>query len=489
MLPTMEAGDLAIVSGPSKPAFKVFLSHRYASWSVNTYFFSLLESTAEIQFDVDEGSTAMNVTRLERMLRDCDAFIGIYPYDGAADTPTPDQLRNASRYFRLELDLAMRSRKPMIVFCDERYGSLLRCPSPALTVMFDEQEVTGAGGFPSADRHRAAFSEFCELVSRSHTYETAHRLRHRSKVGLVLPTQPDGDDYSPDDLAVIGAQLEQHGFDEIEALTWPPALTRQLQNMIANVDWLIVDVGVGGAAAAIVAYLHACFVPTARLAHLKDPEGAPSELEQALFGDYEVGYRQDILRWRDVDELRDGLHKRLVGLRARVRRISTLAEAEEYFQGSAKRKESVFLSYSGRDADVAANVSGALKRRFQHVFDYRDGESLKGGGEWLPSIFEQLSTSAVGVPLLSHAYLESGHCLHEAQGMVDLRDSGKMFVVPVKLAPETLQPPSFLSSIQYMRLNDFSDAERLVEAVIAALDDAAGHGRLPPETRPGMLSS
>lgn len=450
-------------SGPA-PAFKVFLSHRYKSWQVNLYFFNLFAEVAQLQFDVDEGVTAMNVTRLERMLRGCDAFVGIYPYDGN-DVPTPEELARASRFFRLELDLAQRSGRPMIVFCDQRYGALLRCPPPAATVTFDSQEVTAAGGFPSADQHRKAFNRFCELVQSWRSYRVSLAREDRSGVGLLLPDPT----YSAEDRQVVTEQLERQGFDEIEALPQPPRLDRQTRKAAGHLDLLVTDVTVGGAAAAIVAYLHARFMPMVRLARSDGADATPSPLEQALFGAYEVGYPSDVIRWREISELRAGLHERLVGLRRPVRRISTLEHAEQYFLGSAKRKESVFLSYSGSDADVAADVSAALKRRFQQVFDYRDGQSLTGGQAWLPAIFDQLSASAVGVTLLSTSYFASGNCVHEAEQMVALRDSHKMTVVPVKLSGATPELPTFLASIQSWRLGDFPNPDALVESLIAML--------------------
>jgi len=90
---------------------KAFLSHRYQSPAVNTYFHKVFSDAAELQFDVDAATGSTNVTRLERMVRDTDAFVGIYPYDDeGVERPTREQLLEASRYFRLELDLARRSK-------------------------------------------------------------------------------------------------------------------------------------------------------------------------------------------------------------------------------------------------------------------------------------------------------------------------------------------------------------------------------------------
>jgi hypothetical protein len=87
----------------SQLSLKAFLSHRYKSPEINSYFFNLLTNRAEVHFEVDLGSVATNVTRLERMVRSCEAFIGIYPYPGSGDlAPRHEELLKASPYFRLE---------------------------------------------------------------------------------------------------------------------------------------------------------------------------------------------------------------------------------------------------------------------------------------------------------------------------------------------------------------------------------------------------
>src|ERR1041385_1936806 len=169
-------------------SFKAFLSHRYKSPDINLYFFRLFSETAEVQFEVDEGTTATNVTRLERMIRNSDAFIGIYPFNGTwEDAKSAATLRDASKYCRLELDLAIRSRKPAIVFYDARYGDLLKPPGDVLTRTFDAQEVEGTGGYPSADIHRKLFREFCDIVAARKRYDVARMPVEREGTGIIVP--------------------------------------------------------------------------------------------------------------------------------------------------------------------------------------------------------------------------------------------------------------------------------------------------------------
>lgn len=90
-----------------RPSWSLFLSHQYRATHLNLFFYKLFSEVADVQFEVDRGEFATNVTRLERKIRAADAFVGIYPF--SKSDPTPEKLRNESRYFRLELDLATRS--------------------------------------------------------------------------------------------------------------------------------------------------------------------------------------------------------------------------------------------------------------------------------------------------------------------------------------------------------------------------------------------
>jgi TIR domain len=450
-------------------AFTTFLSHRYKSPEVNLFFFRLFADIAEVQFDVDEGTFATNVTRLERMIRSADAFIGIYPFPGTSEAAQqPKELKKASRYFRLELDLAIRSHKPAIIFYDERYGRMLRCPDNIFSVPFNFREVTGAGQVPSAKKFKEEFRRFREIVNTSMTYSVKQRNNPKSTIGIALPPQSSGGGYTPEDIQTIEETLEKYGFDDRKIIRWPPILNRATFSLFHDADWMIVDLGEEMATTGIPAYLHGQFVPMMRLHHLSSnqDEVSPSMLEKVFFGDLEVGYNKDILVWSNRNTLETGLQERLLTIKADVKRIGTRFEAETYFRSAALRREAIFLSYSGKDRDLAADVSAELKKYFQTVFDYRDGKSIRPGQPWIDEIFKQLSASAIGIPLLSEDYFASGNCMHEAREMIAHNDSGKMKVIPIKLYKEPLSSQPWLQSLQYLRFSDYAKAEDVVRDVV-----------------------
>ncbi len=451
-------------------SFEAFLSHRYKSHDINLYFFKLFSDIAEVQFRVDEGVLSTSVTRLERMVREADAFIGIYPFPGSdEEARSPDALLNASRYFRLELDLAIRSRKPGIVFSDVRYGSLLRPPASMMWRQFDAQEVTGTGGSPRADRYRKAFEDFSEIVQAWMAYQSILPDVPRTDIAVALPWGGRGSNsYSGRQKNQLEEILASHGSQEFRILEWPPLLNRQSLAFLGEVDWVLVDHGEKMAATGLPSYLHGQFVPMVRTKRCRsDQETATlSPLEAAMFGGLEVGYRKDMIAWSEPASFYEALAERLTRLNGAVRRIKTWPEAEAYFSSAALRPEAVFLSYSGQDQGIGRQISEALKKRFVRVFDYRDGESIEGGRAWLPEIFNQLVSSSIGVPLLSANYLKSGNCMHEAAQMVAQVDSGKMVMVPILLEDAAWSGTPWLESTQYVQLSKVAGAEEVADKVV-----------------------
>lgn len=463
----VERGGGSSVGVTAPLSFKAFLSHSYSSPPINIYFFNLFKSIGvEVQFEVDVKKGSTNVTRLERIIRGSDAFIGIYPFEAADDStiPTHAQLLDASKYFRLELDMAMRAQKPALVFYDQLYGGVFQGLSGVRSRHFDSLEVMGAGGFPSEVMHRKIIQEFCETIEAAKAYDvtlTSERLEP-SGVGVLLPDRNQlGSGYAPADIELVRATLQAYGFGDLRPV--PLGLTREGAALIQGLDWVVADIG-EPVTASLAAYLHGRFVPAMRLLRR-----AHSPLEDALYEVVEVGYRRDILRWTGHRSLKEGLERRLTSLRLRPKRIGTAEAAAEYFQGAFLRTEKVFVSYSGRDQEVASRLSRRLKETFQHVFDYRDGQSIPAGASWLDQVTGELASSAIGIALLSPDYLDSGNCVQELQLMVAYRNDKKMRVIPVKLESQVELPP-YVQDIQYLRWWEYDhDPAPVVEATLRGL--------------------
>ena len=156
--------------------------------------------------------------------------------------------------------------------------------------------------------------------------------------------------------------------------------------------------------------------------------------ERTLFGGVDVGYGSEVLYWPDLETLRHGLQARIANVLERGTRINDADAADAYFRSAAQRKERVFLSYAGDDEKRARLFARALNDRFQEVFDYRDGTSIRHGEAWREEVFANLSVTAVGIMLLSPAYLQSAHCKEEALVMKEHHTQGRLRLFPIVLA-------------------------------------------------------
>ncbi len=455
----------------AKLALTAFLSHKYKAPVVNEYFFQLFSQSASAEFEVDVGSAPTNVTRLERAVRDADAFIGIYPFDElGTDNPSLDDLTRAARYFRLELDLAARARKPGLIFTDLRFRGILSAPAPIRQVVFDVQEVAGGGSKPSSPKFIRAFQTFAEQVRAARDYALVEEGADdgTNLVGILLPPDSAGLGYKRDQIDAIVQTVNAARYEAVE-LPWPPVITPEWIGKIRSLDWMVLDVGAISFATGVVGYLHGEFKPALRL--LRVPESSGNAVQppfvSALYAGFDVGYLKDIVSWSKPDALIDGLKNRITTLDAERRRISTPEDALTYFRSAALRKEAVFVSYAGADQDAAKDLIDGLRKRFQQVFDYRDGKSIRPGQPWLEEIFGRLAVSPIGVPLLSSAYVASGNCMHELREMVAHQDSKKMQIFPIKLnSGDKFDQPAILGDIQYLRRSEYDTVDKLVSWLI-----------------------
>ena len=129
----------------------------------------------------------------------------------------------------------------------------------------------------------------------------------------------------------------------------------------------------------------------------------------------------------------------------------------------------MFLSYSGRDAGIAAQFADELRRLFQEVFDYRDRESIPAGEFWQDHVKGELSSAAIGVILFSQSYANSGHCIDEARHLYGRKIENEAKLLPVRL-DESPAPP-LLAGLEYRRLGEW---KRPAELIAAWLEQSIG---------------
>jgi hypothetical protein len=462
-------------------SFTAFLSHRYKSPRVNLFFFELFSKVAEVQFEVDEGKGDLNVTRLECMLRDADAFIGIYPFAGTPDDlGKPDALKKLSKYFRLEIDLAVRSQKPAIIFYDKRYDDLLKPPPGIISSAFDFFEITGEGGSPQAEWFSKLFTDFSAMVKHRMALNVVSPKVDKSDITLILGQQ--GSIYSGSIIEKITDLLSQSNYDTVRILRWPPVLDRTTFRQFNESKLVLIDFSPEIYNTGINSFLHGRFIPMIRLlAQTKSDLDKNTIGTNFLFGGLEAGYSSDLVVWDNEENLLDLLRQRLSAIKRSVKRINNFNEAKIYFESDApvRRNEQLFISYSGEDIVFTKELSNLLKGHFDKIFDYKDGDSISVGEHWSRKIRDELSKTDYVIPLFSSHYLLSKNCRDELKLIEEFykEGNGTLKILPFILEePKELeheQLPDFISALQYKRVSAFKSVEEIKDKILRKISTSS----------------
>ncbi len=457
-----------------QPALRVFLSHQYRSEVINQYFYDLLTSKLDVLFRVDRAvdpatnkRLGTNVTLLELEMNDADAFVGIFPFRaGAPGKPTQHEAREDSKYFRLEMDMAIRARKPGLIFYDERLEGVFSFPHFFHVNDFDAVEIAASGAKPNEPNVLKRIADFQGELSYLQAYRASTRRSNwRNRVGILLPASG----ITKNQRDVILDLLENFGWQ----CFFLPADSLDLKFLaqVEDLRWVLVEIGIDCQLDALVGYLHGRGIPTLRICR-STKYSTVSLVETYLLKGVEVGYARDILYWKDVRSLRKGLELRLQRLRIGMETIASKDQASRYFHEAQRLPHSVFLSYAGDDEDTAKPYGDKLRERFKKVFDYRDGRSLLTGKPWAPQLEETLAEASLAVLMLSPAYLESKPCQRESELMANHRFNGTQHVITIKLrnAPDgtPIKLPGYLGEDQYLRVweNDH-DPQRVVDKLVS----------------------
>lgn len=458
-----------------KLSFKAFLSHAYNAEELNTKFFKLFNKVANVQFEVDIGSKNLNVTRLEIRLRDCDAFVGLYPFP---ENPKGDSLelqaQNASKYFRLEMELAARARLPSIIFYEKRLEIKMPQMSNSTFYTFRTSEIIGKTTTAFQNKIETAFKEFCNRLKPEIEGRTAGFIgrQQRTQIGMFLPQGRGG--YSKDTVKAIKDIIGEFPHSGIIDFGWPVSADATLFSKLDSLDWIIVDVGKQTVSSGILGIIHSRFIPSIRLNKVDAPIGEDEWTTEnsigRLFGKLEVGYRKDIVYWRnDIQSLRTQLLSRIeIALRPpnEQENIQTIQDALTYFR-LANKKSRIFVSYAGSDLKVVEKFVAMMRGHFPTVFDYKDrGKSLPPGSPWRDEIKKSIVKAHFGVIFISKAYKDSGYCKWEKNLLVDEYLSRGLTLFPVLLEGAARDMPTGLEDLQTERFHDGDITETVADRLI-----------------------
>jgi TIR domain len=391
-----------------------FLSHKYRSAAVNLALYEVLREAVDVRFEVDEGSPETSITRLARMIRRADCFIGMFTLLGEpGQAYEAAELRHQSRYFRLELDLALRARKPALVLVDDRFRRVIPVPDSVREVRFNAQELLG--GVPETT------AKIVASVEHLATSSPPSRLSEdsRATVGVVWS--------GPLDKVFDSAQAvaAEEGV-KLRPLTTSPAADLAGLADISQCDWVMVDV-TAPRTAHYLGVLHGLGVPVLRLAWSR--EGAAT-VPAALYGSLQEHYDKELLRWNSKDDLAEKLSHRIQLIERPTTFITEPNQAEWYFRRAGLRSEPLFLSFAREDRKYAEMMYRELCLKFSDVYSY-ESTLNPFGADWEVELRAQLARAEVGVALVSASFKESAWCLREADELMARRPA--VLVYPVLL--------------------------------------------------------
>jgi hypothetical protein len=450
-------------------SFTTFLSHKYEAAAINKYFFNLLNNDSKIQFEVDEGKLSTNVTRLERMIRDTDAFIGIYPITQSnADTYN---FRDLSKYFRLELSIAVRAQKTGIIYVDNRFDSQFKPNNKILKVSYSHNDIVSKAESPNNTIFQEQFTRFTTDLECRLDFDRKYSSTIYQKQSIAVLKSKRYDESFFD---FLNALAEKHG-KELVIYNSNQSINEKFISQISEIDFFIVD---HLEFPSHEGFLHGAFMPMIRACYCEVVNGRAHL--NPLVDSFEVGYPKNIICWNDQENFKNLLESQFTTIFSPVRRFATQKQSIDYFEKAERRKEVVFVSYAGENRDEISQFISLLKRRFADVFDYRDkGNSIIPGKPWVKEVFESLSKSSIGIPVYTEDYFKSGNCTHEYIDMVALKDAGDLTILPVKLSQAQLAIPAELQSIQYLRRWEFEDDNELVEKIVSIASS------IPKKEKPG----
>lgn len=448
-------------------SIKAFLSHRYKSPKINLYFFDLIQKYAEVQFEIDEGSFSTNVTRLERMINDSNVFIGIFPIaEELGKNPAKIDIEKSCRYFKLELDIASRQKKPTLCIIDKRYGNTFEVSDSSFTIYYDSEEIVSEGGYPNKQYFESIIQSFFNSTRKVLEYQNSKKSRINQVRNIIIYRDEVNTELdailTPQNLNSFKDAIEKYFLKDIIIKDPPKYLNERFYREIKSAEFVVINLAINEQ---LSIFLHAEGVPQLRICSQK-------ELSKFLFGQFSVGYPKDIIKAITIEDIIKEFKERLITIKSPVIRINTHENAKSYFKKASLRKEAIFVSYSGEDEQIAVEIIKKLKERFALVFNYRDkAESILPGRPWLKEIFDSLAKSSLGIVLFSKSYFESENCQHELRQLIAMQDSKKISVLPIKLHNnKTLDLPNFAQDLQYIRYWDYENQDEIIKSAERLID-------------------
>jgi hypothetical protein len=401
-----------------------YFSHSYHSSEkdINLFFWELL-SKHHLYFTVDSEENRnrpMDITYLEWMMRRSACFVAVIP---RRDDVLPF---SCSPYQVFENGLAVRARKPRLIFVEEGLDETIFGVQPDEVYSFRR-----AKHWLEEDKGR--FAQAAErLASRAHAF--ASQDSGLRKPVILLADTRQGTAYDAKVIRSIRQAVRDQGYS-FQTLN-PSDFDHDFLFLQAagRCSVLLSEVRPPHMASDVFGLIHDRCIPTVRICHLEKNEEIDrvhaamhlsydesrwTDQDQGLWplilGKYQIdNHMEPVIFWRNAEELAKKIGACLQKITGKRRDLITEQEARDYFLGIGRLPGRVFISNAKALNDFAERLKGGLRRNAVAWFHYKDKDAIDiGASNWLSEVIREIRNSVVFVALLDSNYEESPWCTSE----------------------------------------------------------------------------
>lgn len=445
-----------------------YFSHSYRpdEKNLNLFFWNLL-SEHNLYFTVDSKekniakSPPMDITYLEWMMRRSVCFVAVIPY---RENLPP---YNCSPYQVFENSLALRAKKPRLIFVEEGLDDTIFGAQPA------GEEVCFFRRRPTLlEEDKEKFARLADRLAKKVRTFTPPGLGGKKPVALLVDTGADIEGeaaYSSATTNFIRRKVRAQGF------TFKPINPNEFeQNFlflreIEHYSVLISEVRPPYIMLDMLGLAHSQCIPTIPLCHIKDTE-KPKELKAAMhlpfdedewsdqygsdlpiiFRKYQIDDDMEpVIFWGKLEDLGEKLSVRLKKINEKRVDLITEQEARRYFLRIGRKDEQIFISNASTQNNFAIGLGSALKQEAVKIFHYKEEDAIKiGYKDWYPAVIREIKNSVILIALVDHAYLESRWCMRELRQAMLLSKEGRIKIYAYLFDEEAVQLPKHMTNKQ-----------------------------------------
>lgn len=443
-------------------------SYRRTEKDINLFFWELL-SRHNLYFTVDTKGNVnrpMDISYLEWMMQRSACFVAVIP---RRDEPP----YNCSRYQLFENSLAIRSRKPRLIFVEEGLDETIFGVQPGEVCSFRRRKEW-------LEEDKDKFIGYVERLAQQVHSSTPRDYSLRKPVALLVDTT-QGSAYDNGKLKSIRRTVRQYGYSFRVVKPTDFEHDFLFLHEIERYSILISEIRPPYITPDILGLAHGRCIPTIRICHLQEHETAEiasaamhlshdedkwTDQDHAgwplIFSKYQTdNYMEPVIFWKQFEELTEKVSECLQRIAETRVDLLTEQEARDYFLSIGRLPGQVFISNPKAQNDFAYKLKRALYYKAIKWFHYKDKDAIEvGSSSWLSEIIEEIRDSNIFLALYDSNYKASKWCMSELREALDLFHQGKIHIHVCVLDPST-ELPEELSAMQVDFIENLEGSKKI----------------------------